>query len=252
MIKGWDDAPLKAIRIGNQPKPVTLVYPFYCNPKFLRFQLEHWWKFPPRLRNFLCAIIVDDGSPNWQQAKPVLRMSRFPFPIWLYEIEVDVPWNWLAAKNIGMKYAATEWCMGTDMDHVLPQETAECLIYGLHDPKTIYRFQRKEIGGKKIHPHPNSWFMTRDMFWDKFGGYDEALSGHYGSDGDARRRWAAAAEVKTMIEHLERCEHHGDSSTTNYKRKQPSDLQAIHKIIAARGTRWKPKVLSFPYHQVQL
>ncbi len=43
-------------------------------------------------------------------------------------------------------------------------------------------------------PHPNSWAMTRDLFWYA-GGYDEALAGNYGTDGDFKVRVNRVAAI---------------------------------------------------------
>jgi hypothetical protein len=88
------------------------------------------------------------------------------------------------------------------------------------------------------------------MFW-QVGGYDEALSGHYGTDGDWRRRCAATTNIRTLPYELERHEYEGDSSTTNYLRKQPQDA-GKKAIIAKRAKGWRPRTLSFPYHEVML
>lgn len=250
MICGWDNAPIRKVPANLEPKHVTLIYPYYCNPHFLRRQIEYWSRFPETTREYLSAIIVDDGSPK-MLAEHVLMTLPKPFTIRLFYIEIDKPWNWLAARNIAMKHAPEGWCLGTDIDHVIPLATAEALIWGQHEPDCIYRLSRAEHTGAPIHPHPNSWFMTREMFW-KFGGYDESLSGHYGTDGDARKRWAKVATVYTLPEKLVRHEHIGDSSTKSYQRKLPEDAKAVARITAARGKGWKPKVLSFPYHEVQL
>lgn len=250
MIRGWDDAPFEAVPLAEKPKHVTLVYPFYCNRRFFRDQLRHWLDLPTTL---FSAIVVDDGSPEHESAERVLRtVEELPFQgrIRLFKIEVDVRWNWLAARNIGMHHASEGWCLGTDMDHIVPVPTAASLLNLAHDPGKIYRFSRREHTGALIHSHPNSWFMTRSMFW-KFGGYDEALSGHYGTDGDARRRWAKTAPVRTLKDELVRFERMGDSSTTRYGRKEEID-RAVPDLVALRGKGWKPKVLSFPYHEVQL
>lgn len=251
MIPGWDDAPLERVYAALEPKAVTFIYPYYCNPGFLKTQVEGWMKFPEKIRKYLSAIIVDDGSPK-ALAEHVLVTLPKPFPIRLFYIEVDVPWNWLAARNIAMRHAPDyAWCVGTDIDHVIPLTTVEALVWGAHDPLVIYRFTRVEKTGVTIHPHPNSWFMTKEMFW-KFGGYDEALSGNYGSDGDARKRWAKVAPILTLPDKLIRHEHTGDSSTTKYKRKLPEDAKAVQQTISARDRNWKPRVLSYPFHEVTL
>lgn len=245
---GFDDSPVEDIRLG-EPKPVTFVYPYYENPNFLAKQLAVWSRYNETLRGFVNVIVVDDGSPR-SPAEDVLRGMPHPFPIRLFRIDVDVRWNWLAARNIGMKHASTEWRVMTDMDHVIQAGVAMNLVSGVHDSCTVYRFSRAEHTGKIIHPHPNSMFMTGDTFW-KIGGYDEALSGHYGTDGDWRRRCADKARIRLLRDMLIRYEYVGDSSTTDYRRKQPEDA-GKKAIIARRGRGWKPKTLSFPYHEVDV
>lgn len=244
---GFDDAPLIDPVENGYPTSVTFVYPYYRNPIFLQRQIQRWHQYQPDFRAHLSAIVVDDGSP--EPAEKILKLIAPPFPIRLFRIEVDVRWNWLAARNIGMHYA-DGWCVLTDMDHIIPHETAGALVFGKHDPEVIYRFSRREADGRQIHPHPNSMLMTRAMFW-KVGGYDETLSGHYGTDGDWRRRCAATAKVLTLPYELERHEYEDDSSTLSYKRKQPEDA-GKKAILAKRRKGWRPKTLSFPYHEVIL
>lgn len=237
---GCDDAPVVTVETG-EAKPVTFVYPYYENRTFFSRQAEHWNAYPEDLRKHLQVIVVDDGSPEPAQKPETL------FPLSLYRITVDVRWNWIAARNLAM-FMADGWCALTDMDHMIPVETLHSLVHGKHDRNTIYRFSRVEHDGTKLLPHPNSWFMTVQMFW-WIGGYDEAFSGHYGTDGEYRRRCAATAPVRILTDRLVRYEHIGDSSTVKYKRKQPED-KAVGRIIAARKENWKPKVLSFPWVKV--
>lgn len=247
-VPGCDDAPVVSVTMAADYKHVTLIYPYYENPLMLKRQLEHWRSLPVSYRERLSAIIVDDGSPD-TPAVQVLADEAMPFPVKLFRIEVDVRWNWIAARNLAMS-KASGWCILTDIDHMVPEGTIYACLHGDHDPDTIYRFMRKEHTGETIHPHPNSWLMTTDMFW-RIGGYDEAFSGHYGTDGEYRRRCVEAAPVRIMCNHLVRYEHVGDSSTVRYLRKQPEDA-AVGRIIAARGPDWKPKTLTFAYHEVAL
>jgi hypothetical protein len=246
---GCDDAPQVTIALGDVAKPFTLIMPYYENPQFLREQFERWGTFDETIRAHMRVIIVDDCSQKFP-ASELLLAHKPPVPLRLFRIETDVRWNWLAARNIGAHHAEEGWLLITDMDHVLPPGTAELLIRGQHDAETIYRFQRREWSGQQIHPHPNSWFYTRAMYW-KIGGHDEALSGHYGTDGEYRRRCVKTAPIRIMDGVLERHEFRGDSSTTTYLRKQPEDAGAKMKIYG-RSKTWKPKKLSFPYHEVTL
>ena len=240
--------PVVTVPQSDKAKQVTLILPFYRNQQFLRTQLSWWRTFPEHVRKHLTAIIVDDGSP--EPAADVLRMCEHPFRIRLFRIGVDVRWNWLAARNIGFHHASEGWCLVTDMDHVVPQSTAEAVIYGYHEPDVIYGFSRREYTGVTVQPHPNSWLMTRQMFWT-VGGYDERLSGFYGTDGSWRRRMAAVAPIHILSDRLIRHEYQQDSSTTAYLRKQPQDA-AVKKLLASFPKGSKPTHLTFPYEEVPL
>ena len=233
--------PVVTVPRTDHPKAVTYIVPFYENQVFFERQLRHWqaaaW---PTVSH----LVVDDGSPV--PAQIVVDVPRLR----LFRIEQDVRWNWLAARNIGAHEAEDGWLLLSDMDHVVPVGTMDDIVYGNHNPGIIYGFSRREHAGEALAPHPNSWLMTKAMFW-KVGGYDEALSGHYGTDGDWRRRCAAVAPLQILSSELHRYEHQEDSSTQRYLRKQPEDAAGVRAIVAARGKGWRPKTLSFAYHEVR-
>lgn len=250
MIQGCDDAETVVVERAAAPqRDVTFIYPYYENPEFLAKQAAVWANYPDALRAHLSVVVVDDGSPS-RHAEQAIMWSDLKLHldgrVRMFRIEVDVRWNWLAARNIGAKMASTEWILMTDMDHVVTEDALRASLCGRLDLKTIYRFSRV---GTKTTPHPNSWLMTRDMFW-RIGGYDESASGFYGTDGEYRRRCAAAAPVKILREALEHHEFEDDASTETYKRKQPQDAKGKAILRSRRGQ--KPKVLSFPYHEVSL
>lgn len=248
---GCDDAPLVTIRnAAHSLRDVTVIYPYYENPMMLARQMAHLGRLPDDFRTNVSVIVVDDGSPRHSAEYavywPEVRRRLFN-NVRLFRIDVDVRWNWLAARNIGAHHAHDQWLLITDMDHMIPHETMRTVVFGGLDRGMIYRFSRT---GAKTHPHPNSWLYTRDMFW-KIGGYDERMSGYYGSDGYYRRRCAATAPIKIMTAPLELHEHEGDASTTRYKRKQPEDAR-LRPLVHSFPAGSKPKTLSFPYHEVTL
>lgn len=240
--------PLVEVPRSDMAKPLTLIYPFYENHDFFGQQLEGWAALPAYLLAHLSVIVVDDGSPV--PASEVLMGRALPFPVRLFRIGVDVRWNWLAARNIGFHHAPEGWCLVTDMDHVVPERTLRSVLFGVHDGAVIYGFSRREHTGEQVSPHPNSWLVTRALFW-RIGGYDETLSGHYGTDGDWRRRCLATAPMHILTDELIRHERQGDASTTRYLRKQPEDA-GVKRLVQARKKGWRPKTLSFPYTEVDL
>lgn len=237
------DLPVVTVPRGTIAKRVTLVIPFYDNEHFFQVQAEGWRSYPAELAASLSIIVVDDGSPE-----PAEKPKDLPCDLRLFRIDVDRRWNWLAARNIGAHHANDGWLLLTDMDHVLPEETLRAVVFGQHDQNRVYVFSRREHTGEPIAPHSASFLMTKAMFW-RIGGYDEALSGHYGTDGEYRRRVAAVAKMRVLTDHLVRYEYVADSSTTRYLRKQPEDA-AVRKLIAARRPGWTPKTLSFAFHEV--
>jgi hypothetical protein len=246
-MSGWArELPIVQIKTADQPKPVTLILPYYESPEFFKVQCEHLRHLPSDLAPYLTVIVVDDGSPT----KP-LRLPDQPLTckVRAFRIERDVPWNWLAARNIGAHHAPHGWLLLTDMDHLVPHETIRSSIWGAHKASVIYGFARREHTGALISPHSASFLMHRDTFW-LVGGYDEALSGYYGTDGDWRRRCARHAQFAILSDVIVRHEYVADGSSTAYPRKSPDDAVAVKRIVAHRGPHWRPKTLSFPYHEL--
>lgn len=233
-------------------RPITLCLAYYINPSMLARQFAHLADMPPKLKDHLRVIVVDDGSPNSPAALPETSPG---FPIEIYRITVDVPWNQDAARNIAVHHAPPGWLLLTDIDHMVPEETLRAVMKNTLCERTAYRFSRVSAPDMtEYKPHPNSWLMTKAMF-DFVGGYDETLCiGAYGTDGDILKRIQRATNIVTLKQHLIRVPREvvPDASTTTLPRKDDVNreaLQAIRRELEAQPKR-VTKRLSFPYERV--
>lgn len=170
---------------------VTLIVPYYRNPRMLGLQMDEWDGYPPGFR----FVIVDDGSPepamDVVNRHPVIYDDRLR----VYRIDRDIPWNRGGARNLGTRLAETEWVVHVDIDHLLPAGCAESLLTEPVDPRHWYRFPRFRYGRAdetrqkddipddmefgEVKPHIDSYLITRKNFW-RVGGYDEDYSGCLG------------------------------------------------------------------------
>lgn len=233
--------------------PFTLVMAYFDNPNMLRQHIRTWCELPGEIRANLHVVIVDDGSPR----APALGTFCTPDVVgWadelasvqLWRMGCNVPWNQDACRNIGVREAPTRWVLLTDMDHVVPAETWRRLMKGRLEKSKVYRFGRVTAPALTPYkPHPNSWALTGKMYW-RVGGYDEALAGNYGTDGDFLVRARNAAELIELDAVLVRYPREliPDASTTTLERKRPEEKEAIRRICRARPADWKPLHFSFP------
>lgn len=172
---------------------LTLVLAYYENPGMLARQYETWAAYPQDIKRRVQVIVVDDGSPT-RPAIDVPRPEGLP-RLGIYRITVDRPWNQDAARNLGAHMAPDGWLFLTDMDHLLPADQAAQLLRRVSDPGLFYTFARMDAGtgrpmldGRGVpKPHPNSYAMTRELYW-RAGGYDEDFCGVYGTDGAFRKQ----------------------------------------------------------------
>lgn len=235
-------------------RDLTLILPYYRNAMMLQAQQELWRSYPDDLKSRLHVIVVDDGSPKFKAQQYFedagLASSR------LYRILVDVRWNWLACRNLGVSEATTDWVLLTDIDHLLPAETLRRILDGDLDPNDAYCFSRVDAPDRTpCHkPHPNTWLMTRKMF-NTIGGYDERFSGYYGTDGEFRDRvHMNVGAVVLLPEVMIRVPREviPDASTTTYGRKEPQDREGVSRIRNERMMlgKWKPMRLTFPWERL--
>ena len=242
---------------------ISLVMPFYRNSEMLALQYLEWARWSAKAKQQIEIIIVDDGSP--EPATNVQIPAGMP-SISIYRIAEDRPWHQHAARNLGAHVAEAPWLLLTDMDHMLTAHAADALIrrMGKLDPEIAYFLHRIEVdtgeptrnaaGERK--PHPNSFVMTRDLYW-RVGGYDEDYCGIYGTDGLFKERLFKEA-AKGFLKHVALTRYWrdivADASTTDQPRKEgrkPGDKQAVAVRKKAEGREGQIKTLDFTWERVR-
>ncbi len=242
---------------------LTLIMPFYLNATMLELQMAAWAAWPTKMKRRLRIILIDDGSPA--PAAGVPRPEGLP-DLRIYRVAEDRPWHQHAARNLGAHEAPEGWMLLTDMDHMLTEEAARALFKqidkGRLDPCTIYMLDRIEADTGEVtrgptgqpKPHPNSFLVTRETYW-RIGGYDEDLTGIYGTDSAFRNRAFTRATRGHLAVPLTRYWRDlvPDASTTTLPRKEGRDPNAVKRVMAekaARGEAGLIKTLAFPWERV--
>jgi len=198
---------------------ITIVMAYYENGGMLDIHFKEWETYPKKYKPCFEAIIVDDGS----QKDPAINHfpDDLPFPVSLYRINEDIPWNQNGARNLAMTNA-DGWCLLTDMDHLLPVDQVSTLIKMRKEYGSFYRPLRKRaVDSLSYKQHPNTYVLHRDLYWQA-GGFDEAYAGYYGTDSTFRKRLISTGqkvECDSLTLTLYGREVIADASTTNYGRK---------------------------------
>lgn len=242
---------------------ISLVMPFYRNSEMLALQYLEWARWSAKAKQQIEIIIVDDCSP--EPATDIQVPAGMP-PISIYRIAEDRPWHQHAARNLGAHVAEAPWLLLTDMDHMLTAHAADALIrrIGKLDPECAYFLNRIEVdtgeptrnekGERK--PHPNSFVMTRDLYW-RVGGYDEDYCGIYGTDGLFKERLFREA-AKGFLKHVPLVRYWreivADASTNDQPRKEgrkPGDKQAVAIRKKAEGREGQITTLNFTWERAR-
>lgn len=178
---------------------LTLIFAYYENPGMLELQWREIASYPVHIKKAISVIVVDDASPL-KPASTVSRPASLP-PHSIFRLDRDIRWNQDAARNIGAHEAVTPWLLLTDIDHVVPATTLGEILSMDKDPAVFYTFGRvKFANGEPRESHPNSYLMTRDLYW-KIGGHDEDFAGIYGKDFLFRKR-AHRVSSERHLSHL--------------------------------------------------
>lgn len=243
---------------------ITLIIPYYNQPKMLGFQLQNIHSFlPDTLIHF---VVIDDCSKE-HPAEDVFNKYGKHYGN-LYRIDTDIPWNRNGARNLGAHLAGTDWIIQTDIDHLLLPGCANRLLQIELDHTKWYRFNRYRAGKAdetrrkdaipdhieygKIKPHIDSYLMTREQYLSS--PYDERYRGFLGGGSPflaRQKRIYGDAELLPEDIYLQVFTRNAcpDSSTQDLSR-DTSEYQALRKKIEATGDDTPIKPINFKWHRV--
>lgn len=182
---------------------LTVLYPYYNQPKMYALHVDLWLSYPKELRDQLKFIVIDDGSDRPIPDSIRIHATGKGLNLRVYRIKDQIPWNTSGARNLGFQSADTSWILSMDMDHDVPaDQMAAMLRLNLTDPKWIHRFHRREFDGRDCREvHANCLLIRRDAYWAA-GGHDEAYRNSYGFEDCAFRHVLAFMGFR-MFDHDE-------------------------------------------------
>ena len=248
---------------------LSCVFAYYRNAGMLSRQMCEWAAYPDALKSQVEMIVVDDSSPEpaidvpRPNGLPALRIGR------LADVSDPTmpPWRQDAARNRGAHDAIGDWLFLTDIDHVLPADSLRTVFALIETGRdVVYSFQRldaphmipKRDARGNVHPHPNTYLMTKARYWT-VGGYDEEYCGIYGTDGYWRRDLLAQSTLVQLedvpIVRYPR-EVIPDASTQklladgrNAREAARDNPHVARRIQEKRAAKLPAKVLVVPYRQ---
>ena len=151
---------------------LTIVYPYYREAELLAFHCGAWHGYDDETKQRLRIIIVDDGSPD-APALPILRGMHLGIDLQLYRVNDDLGWHIGGAKNLGMHHVQTKWAFLSDIDHLLPEAGVRTILSKeVLDERKVYLLARALHDGRRRRPHPETFVLTKALYWN-MGGYDE-------------------------------------------------------------------------------
>ena len=233
---------------------VAIIMAYYENAGMLDKQIEVMASYKPEVLACLSYVVVDDCSPR----APARPPANPPLPMTMLRMRKKIPWNQDACRNLGVAQSQAPVLLLTDIDHLIPPETAERVVTGKFDfGRHVFRFSRVSAPDNKPYKlHPNSWLMHRKQ-WAAIGGYDERFAGWYGTDGEFMRQVETKYQISQLRAHLIRVprEVQWDASTQPEEfggRKQQRDKDEIKRIKIERNQQkgWKPLTLSQEWERV--
>lgn len=188
---------------SSQPR-LSVVLGYYNDAAPLARRVSEWKAYPAPVLRQTEFVVVDDGSQTQPLTKAKVGALVTGAPglrLVACRINRDVGWNNHGARNVGAFVAQGKTLLMLDMDCVLtPAQMTVALAASLDlDGKTALYFARALVTAPRvpIKPSPNMFLITRAAFW-RMGGYNEDLTGFYGTDKEFKSRMAGFGIVRRV------------------------------------------------------
>ena len=221
-------------------KKITITLLYYEEPEYLLLQIKTLKKY----KDLFNIVIIDDGSKKF----PIENyLKLIPEYFSVLKILDDIPWNIPGARNLSVAFCQTKWSLQLDIDHIIPEKSANKISELELDNKRFYSFNRKFSNYTK--PTAGTLLFDNKSFW-KVGGYNEDFTGNYGQN-DPYLKWKFFEfGIKEKIckdiwidDHssLASCELSRDSANINIAKFQ--DIQESKDFFPESYLRFRWKVL---------
>ncbi len=168
--------------------PIELSYIIPCyieehNKDSIDKLLRIYASYDKALVDRIQFVLVDDHSPL-----PVSIDSDLDLNVKVLRINENIPWNQPGAHNLAVLYASCDKMIMSDLDHLFPEKSLRHIVDLPQLGKLMYKPFRYAADGSELHPHPNTFILSRGRFFENYG-YDEEFSGAYGYEDGFFWRW---------------------------------------------------------------
>ena len=134
-------------------------------------------------------IIVDDHSPIVVTIPASINCNYR-----LFRITDDINWNQGGARNLGAVHSVQKMIL-TDCDHRFPEKLLKMILASKVPKNTLYTFKRNDVYGKVTIGHRNTFYTSKQVFFQTLG-VDEEFCGNYGCEDIMFRRFASRLGIK--------------------------------------------------------
>jgi len=246
---------------------LTIVHPYYNEPKRLELQYETWLTYSVKTKKAINIVLADDGSnpPAIEWFTPS-RLKRLGCKLTIHQIDEDLLWNTPGALNLGITQATTDWVMIMDSDCLLKADMLEKLLDATPAVGLTYWFNRQRVSSDKLK-QGNTRFLPCTILFHKdiieqAGPFDEdftgARSGGYGFfDSEFSTRIRSFGVGYSIYKDIIVTEYLEDVVGPNIQQKTGVERDKHHKINKAlwyaKKARKIPRnqdILNFKWHTV--